>query len=72
MSTIMKAIALAAFIGVLGASGLASAKTQESTHEHAATVERSHGQPSNQMRGTDIPKWMFNFDRSSNGSRYSQ
>jgi hypothetical protein len=77
MSAIMKTLALAAFVGVLGASGLASAKTQQSTHEHAthehaAPVERSHGQQNNQMSGTDIPRWMFNFDRSSNGSAYGQ
>jgi hypothetical protein len=44
MSTITKALALAAFVGVLGMSGFASAKTQEATHEHAAQVNRSHEQ----------------------------
>jgi hypothetical protein len=62
MSTITKALALAAFVGVLGVSGFASAKTQ-ATHEHPAQVGRSHAQQSNgTMQGTDIPKWMGNFE----------
>ena len=67
MSTITKALALAAFVGVLGMSGFASAKTQ-ATHEHPAQVGRSHGQQSNEnkMPGTDIPKW--NRNKSGNGS----
>jgi hypothetical protein len=44
MSTMTKALALAAFVGVLGMSGFASAKTQEATHEHAAQVNRSREQ----------------------------
>jgi hypothetical protein len=68
MSTITKTLALAAFVGVLGMSGFASAKTQ-ATHEHAAQVGRSHGQQSNEMmQGTDIPNWMRNFDKTGNGS----
>jgi hypothetical protein len=74
MSTITKTLALAAFVGVLGMSGFASAKTQ-ATHEHPAQVERSHGQQDNhgqqsngKMQGTDIPKWMGTFDKSGNGS----
>jgi hypothetical protein len=68
MSTITKALALAAFVGVLGVSGFAFAKTQ-ATHEHAAQVGRSHAQQGNgKMQGTDIPKWMGNFDKSGNGS----
>jgi hypothetical protein len=66
MSTITKALALAAFVGVLGVSGFASAKTQ-ATHEHPAQVVRSHGQQSNdKMQGTDIPKW--NRSKTGNGS----
>jgi hypothetical protein len=68
MSTITKTLALAAFAGVLGMSGFASAKTQ-ATQEHPAQVERSRGQQSNEkMQGTDIPNWMRNFDKTGNGS----
>jgi hypothetical protein len=68
MTTITKALALAALVGVLGMSGFASAKTQ-ATHEHAARVGSSHTQQSNEMmRGTDIPNWMRNFDKTGNGS----
>jgi hypothetical protein len=73
MSTITRTVALAAFVGALGTSGFASAKTQETTHKHAAQVERTHGQQSNEkMQGTDIPNWMRNFDRSGNGSSGGQ
>jgi hypothetical protein len=68
MFTITKALALAALVGVLATSSFASAKTL-ATHEHAAPVARSHDQQSNQiMKGTDIPNWMRNFEKTSNGS----
>jgi hypothetical protein len=68
MSTITKALALAAFIGVLGIMGFAFAKTQEATHRHPAQVEHNHAQQSNEPQATDIPNWSMNRQKSGNGS----
>jgi hypothetical protein len=67
MSTITKALALAAFVGVLGASGFASAKT----HPAAKPLATPQVQPNNgqYMQGTNIPSWMSGFEKSSNGSK---
>jgi hypothetical protein len=68
MSTITKTLALAAFIGVLGISGFAFAKTQEATHRHPAQVEHDHAQQSNEPQATDIPSWSINRQKSGTGS----